>query len=245
MKKSVKVAILIASILCFVGVITCAVGLFGMEFDFSKLNTQPIVTNTHDVTEDFQKIAVQTETADVIFAVSEDDSCHVVCRETEKVKHTVTVEGNALVIKAVDSRHWYDHIGFFFGEISVTIYLPRYQYEAISIETDTGDVEMPGDFKFGETEIETDTGDVIWKANVFGNLEIGTDTGDITLEKIAVTKTLKITSNTGDINLDGLVNAGDIAAISQASIGGQVTFVDGETTYTIEQNATIFVADAE
>ena len=204
MRKSAKVAMLIASILCFVGVITCAVGLFGMKFDFSKLNTQPIVTNTHEVTEDFSHISIQTNTADVVFAVSEDDNCHVVCNETEKLTHLVSVEGDTLVIKREDHRKWYDHIGIFIGESSVTVYLPKYQYDHITIETDTGDVEMPRDFKFGETCVKTDTGDVTWRSIVFGSFTLTTDTGDITLEKIAVTKTLKITSNTGDIHLDGL-----------------------------------------
>ena len=204
MRRSAKIAMLIASILCFAGVITCAVGLFGMRFDFSKLNTQPIVTNTHEVTEDFAHISIQTNTADVVFAVSEDDNCHVVCNETEKLTHSVTVEGDTLVIKTEDHRKWYDHIGIFFGEISVTVYLPKYQYDHITIETDTGDVEMPGDFQFGETKVKTDTGDVTWRSIVFGSFTLTTDTGDISLKKIAVTKTLKITSHTGDINLDGL-----------------------------------------
>lgn len=41
----------------------------------------------------------------------------------------------------------------------------------------------------------------------------------------------------GDINLDGYVDAGDISAISQRSIGGQVEF----GYYTIEQEVTIEV----
>ena len=81
-------------------------------------------------------------------------------------------------------------------------------------------------------------------------VRIGNDAGDpvdvdLKVSTVVTPTGKEVTFLWGDINLDGLVNAGDIAAISQASIGGQVTFVDGETTYTIEQNATIFVADAE
>ena len=202
MKKRTKVAMLIASILCFVGVITCAVGLFGMKFDFSKLNTQSIVTNTHEVTEDFAHISIQTNTADVVFAVSEDDNCHVVCNETEKLTHSVTVDGDTLVIKTEDHRKWYDHIGIFIGGSSVTVYLPKYQYDHITIETDTGDVEMPGKFKFGETCVKTDTGDVTWRSIVFGSFTLTTHTGDITLESMAVTKALKLETDTGDVCLD-------------------------------------------
>ena len=202
MRKSAKVAMLIASILCVVGVITCVVGLFGMGLDFSKLNTQPTVTNTHEVTGDFTHISIQTNTADVVFAISEDDNCHVVCNETEKLTHSVTMEDDTLVIKTEDHRKWYDHIGIFIGGSSVTVYLPKSQYGNIAIETDTGDVEMPRDFKFGETCVKTDTGDVFWDAIVFGSFRIGTDTGDITLESMAVTETLMIETDTGDICLD-------------------------------------------
>ncbi|MBQ8440452.1 MAG: DUF4097 family beta strand repeat protein [Clostridia bacterium] len=202
MKKSVKIAILIASLLCVVGVAVCATGLFKINFDFSQLNTQESQTKTYEITEDFENLSIQTETADVIFALSEDDSCRVVCQELAKVTHSVEVQNGTLVIKAEDSRRWYDHIGIVFDSLKVTVYLPKTEYHNITVETDTGDVEMPGDFKFGETCVDTDTGDVFWGANVFGSLKIGTDTGDITLASMAVIKPLKIETDTGDICLD-------------------------------------------
>ena len=75
MKKKMKVSILIASILSIVGFLVCAAGLFLMDFDFSKLNTMPIKTNTYVVTEEFTNISIQTDTADVVFVFSEEEEC--------------------------------------------------------------------------------------------------------------------------------------------------------------------------
>ena len=199
MKKNVKISILIASILSVVGFLVCAAGLFLMDFDFSKLNTQPIVTNTHEVTEDFAHISIQTNTADVVFAVSEDDNCHVVCNETEKLTHSVRVEGDTLVIQREDHRKWYDHIGISIGEYSVTVYLPRFEYANISIETDTGDVSVGNVNVTENVSIETDTGDVLLRAIEVGNkLTVVTDTGDVTLDRTDAAS-MAITTDTGDV----------------------------------------------
>ena len=199
MKKNVKISILIASILCVAGLLICTAGLFLMDFDFSKLNTLPTKTNTHVVTEEFTNISIQTDTADVVFAISEDDSCYVVCNETEKLTHSVRVEGDTLVIQREDHRKWYDHIGISIVEYSVTVYLPRFEYANISIETDTGDVSVGNVNVTENVSIETDTGDVLLRATEVGNkLTVVTDTGDVTLDR-ADASSISVTTDTGDV----------------------------------------------
>ena len=74
-----------------------------------------------------------------------------------------------------------------------------------------------------------------------GNNVTGVDAVDIDLKvSTVVTPTTKeVTFVWGDINLDGLVNTGDISVILQSSIGGQTTFTHAETgeTFTIEDNS--------
>ena len=204
MKKSVKIAMLIASILCAAGVVLCAVGLFAFHFDFSQLNVYPIETNFHEVEEKFENISIEIRTADVVFALSENGECRVVCEETEKIKHSVTVVDDTLVIKVEDSRKWYDYIGFFFGRTLVTVYLPQTDYRALSIKTDTGDVEMPSGFVFEEGCVETDTGDIMWRAQVAKDLNITVDTGDICFDS-AGAENIRVESNTGDVEFHDTV----------------------------------------
>ena len=208
MKKSVKIAILIASLLCVVGVAVCTMGLFKINFDFSQLNTQEPQTKTYEITEEFRRISIQTEDADVIFVFSDVDECRVVCQETKKQSHSVSVkEGlleNTLVIQEEDSRKWYDHIGFSFEKISVTVYLPYNKYVSLSIETDTGDVEIPDFFTFTSVNMETDTGDVSFGNCVVGaGMNIETDTGDISLKGATIFGDLKIKTDTGKVSCVG------------------------------------------
>ena len=209
MKKSVKISILIASILSVVGLVVCTVGLFLMNFDFSKLNTMPTQTNTHVVTEEFCSISIQTNTADVVFVFSEEEECRVVCQEPEGVTHSVSVEEGllegTLVIKVQDTRKWYDHLGISFGEIKVTVYLPYSQFIGdLSIKTNTGDVEIPDFFTVRSVDIVTDTGDVsVGNVNVAGNVSIETETGDISLDSLLTFGALRVKTNTGDVDCIG------------------------------------------
>ena len=209
MKKSVKISILIASILSAVGLVVSTVGLFLMGFDFSKLNTMPTQTNTHVVTEEFRSISIQTNTADVVFVFSEEEECKVVCQEPEGLTHSVSVEEGllegTLVIKVQDTRKWYDHLGISFGEIKVTVYLPYSLFLGdLSIETNTGDVEIPDFFTVRSVDIVTDTGDVsVGNVNVAGNVSIATDTGDVSLNAVGAFGALRVKTNTGDLDCYG------------------------------------------
>ena len=209
MRKSVKVSILIASILSVVGLVVSTVGLFLMGFDFSKLNTMPTQTNTHVVTEEFRSISIQTNTADVVFVFSEEEECKVVCQEPEGLTHSVSVEEGllegTLVIKVQDGRKWYDQIGISWGEIKVTVYLPYSLFLGdLSIETNTGDVEIPDFFTLRSVDIVTDTGDVsVGNVNVAGNVSIATDTGDISLDSLLTFGALRVKTNTGDVDCIG------------------------------------------
>ena len=211
MKKSVKISILIASILSIVGFLVCAAGLFLMGFDFSKLNTMPIKTNTYVVTEEFTNISIQTDTADVVFVFSEEEECRVVCQESERLTHSVSVEESllegTLVIKVQDSRKWYDHVGISWGETSVTVYLPYSLFIGdLSVKTDTGDVEIPDFFTLRSVDIVTDTGDVsVGNVNVARNVSIATDTGDVSLNAVGAFGALRVKTDTGDVDCLGVL----------------------------------------
>lgn len=44
-------------------------------------------------------ISMNTDTADIIFALSDDGKCKVECREEENAKHSVTVKDGTLVVE--------------------------------------------------------------------------------------------------------------------------------------------------
>lgn len=233
MKSSEKKWIIIAIILIIIGSLIFVGALAALDFDFSRLNTQKYTTNTYEVNDRFENISVNTDTADITFALSDNNECKVVSNETDKVKHSVTVQDDTLIIDTVDTRKWYDNIGIFFDNIELVVYLPEAEYSLLTVETDTGDVTMPEDITFENASIQSDTGDIKWYALVSGKLEIETDTGDIELIDVNCLN-FNGESNTGDISLDSVI-AGE--GIYIESDTGDVSFdkSDAETIF-VETN---------
>ena len=189
MQKTVKRWLIAATVLVLIGLAGLVVLLAANSWDVTKLDTAAFETNTYDLDEAFDKIFVDTDTADVVIMQSQSDACKVVCRETENVKHTVTVRDGTLTIRTNDEREWYEHIGLSFGSVKITVYLPQKDYEALCITTTTGDVKV-SDISFGEMEIEVTTGDVI-------------------LEHVLTERIMSIRLTTGDVQLDSC-DAGEI-----------------------------------
>lgn len=70
------------------------------------------------------------------------------CCEEEKAEHSVTVENDTLVIELADTRSWRDCIGFRLGSPKITVYLPDTEYDTLTVDEDTGDIDIPGNIAF-------------------------------------------------------------------------------------------------
>lgn len=211
MKKSLLIT---AISLIVVGAILFTVALTMLDFSLSTVEYE---TNTYVIGDTFDKISIDVKTTQIAFAQSDDESCKIVCQETEKVKHSAVVRDGTLVIGTTDSREWYDYIGIFSGRMKLTIYLPQNEYTSLRIDTDTGDVEIPKGFRFERVTVDGDTADIACYASVSERIEISTDTGEIRLSD-AQCKAVSVESDTGDITFTNVVaetlwaetNTGDV-----------------------------------
>lgn len=100
-------------------------------------------TNIHEISETFSDISLTTDTADIVFALSNDGKCRVECYEPENAKHSAAVANDTLIIEINEQKSWYDYIGFQFGSPRITVYLPQAEYGALSISESTGRIEEP------------------------------------------------------------------------------------------------------
>ena len=195
-----------AAVLLIAGVIICAVSLATLGFDFKKLNTVKYTTNTYELTESFSNITIDTDTADVIFKLSEDGTCKVECHEDEKEPHHVRAEGDTLRI-GKDSKSIWQFLTFNFGfwtdTPSVTVYLPETEYKALSVDASTGDVDIPADFSFESIQVKLSTGDVRCKASAAGDITIRTSTGSIRLSDVSAGN-VSLTASTGGIHAENV-----------------------------------------
>lgn len=196
-----KTPLIIAVCLCLVGILILTVALCVNGLHFEKFVT-PTVSHTIPIDEPFTGISVDTQTADVFFVPSTDGESKVECVDNEKLTYTATVEDGILVVRCVDERKWYEHIGIFTPDTFVTVYLPEESYSSLTVKTDTGDVSFPTDLFFETAEIETHTGDVVCPAARMGRLTVKTDTGNVRLS--ADMALLSVVTHTGDIILTHL-----------------------------------------
>lgn len=209
MGNCAKIWIVIAAVLVLIGSVSFVVGMTMLEWDFRELSTAKYETNTYSIGEDYKNISIATDTADIVFAPAENGISSVVCYEQTQVKHSVAVKDGTLVIEAVDTRKWYDHIGIHIGTPQITVYLCKSEYGLLSVTSSTGDVEIPKDLQFESMEISESTGNVTNGASVTDTVKIKTSTGNIRVDNISA-GAMELSVSTGSVTVSGVTCGGDL-----------------------------------
>jgi len=212
MRTGAKVWLIIAACLVLIGCLLFAGLMTSLKWDFNKLATVKYSAKTYEIIDAFDSISMNTDTADIVFALSDDGTCKVECHEAENENHSVAVKDGTLVIELVDKKSVADYI-YYIGinndSPKITVYLPKSEYSALSIHEDTGDIEIPGDFTFKNVELSSSTGDVDLRADASGTIKIKTSTGDIRVEDISAGE-LDLSVSTGTVNVSGVSCKGDV-----------------------------------
>lgn len=223
MSKIKKIWLIVAAALCGAGILLLGAAWAMVGLGFTPTEMPVYEVNTSELTGEFTRISIVTDTADVILVPTDGDNCRVECRETEKVYHTVAVMDGTLVIEVADERAWYEHIYFFgFESPRVTVYLPKSEYETLAVTVDTGHTEIPADFTFASVRVDGGTGNVNCRATVRERVDIGVSTGNITLDSLTA-GSLRLEVSAGDICLDRVSCAGDLNMTVSA---GKITLTD-------------------
>ena len=201
--------IITAIVLLVTGIVICGVSFGVLGFDLGKLSTVTYVTNTYDVSEKFQNISIDGDTENIKFVFSEEEKCRVVCFEEEYDLHTVGVEDQTLTIEKKDRKGFWWNVSIATESPSITVYLPEKVYKELSIESDTGDVEIPKEFSFDTINVNLDTGDMSCLASAEGDIRVRTDTGHITIADVTASGML-LSSDTGKMELSDVKISGDL-----------------------------------
>ena len=218
-----KVWLIIAVSFVLLGGILFAGVMSTLGWDFTKLSTEKFETNTYEISEMFDAISMDTDTADIVFAASDDGICKVVCYEQENAKHSAVVENSTLTIRVADKREWYEYIGIHFSTPKITVYLPKTEYTKLLIHGDTSDVEISNDFMFKSVDISLSTGDICIENVSAGALDLSVSTGKITASHVTCDGDVKIDVSTGktdmtDVRCKNLISSGDTGDISLKNV---------------------------
>lgn len=205
--RKTKSALIVATALVLIGCILFAGVMTRLGWDFTKLSTTQYETNTHEVEVAFDGISIDTDTADIVFASSDDGSCRVVCYEEERARHTVAVEDGILSITGTDERSVHGvigHIGINFSSPKITVYLPQTEYAVLHIEESTGDVEIRNDFTFRDVDIMCSTGDIRVEHISADSLMLSVSTGHVSVQNVICAGDVTVTVSTGRTELAGI-----------------------------------------
>ena len=209
MKKGTKIWLITAAVLIVVGCILLGGIMAMLKWDFPKLSTNNYETNNYEIEELFHNTSIVTNVADIEFVACEGSKCMVECYEQTGIKHLVSVKDDTLVIEVVDTRKWYEYIGINFQVPKITVYLPGGEYSVLSIKTNTGNVQIPEDFRFASIDVSEDTGNVKSRASVADGIKIKTTTGNICIEN-ASARALDLSVSTGKVTVSGVTCTGDV-----------------------------------
>ena len=138
-----KAALIIATILLVAGLIIGFVALASAKFNFHAFETASLELKDYPVEAEFRGIEIHGNTEIIRFERSSDGTAHVSCRETKRNTHTVKAEDGTLKIVSEETTGWRNFIDISFEKELITVYLPNDAYEMLSIETQTGDAEVP------------------------------------------------------------------------------------------------------
>lgn len=196
-------------------------------------SAETLVTNTTDVSDKFSKIVIKTDTSNVYFQPATDGKVSVVCRESEHIYHSVTVESDTLVIGEVDTRSDIEKLKPQLNLFTrmVIIYLPAGEYASLNVEIDTGNIVVPKGYNFENVDIETDTGDVDFNSNG-ATIEINTDTGSIKVSE-ANAENIKLDTDTGDISVEDTL----ADRISADTDSGDISILYSDFTDTVNASS--------
>ena len=197
--------LVVGTALVIFGTVILVLTAHTVNWNFNGFST----TVYNDVDQAFDSISINTDTADIEFLPSDNENCRVICYESEKVRHIVSVENDVLTVKVADGRKWYERFIIDFRTPNITVYLPKTEYAALTVENSTGKVEVSKDFEFGNAYISTSTGDVRFCASASKDVEIETRTGDVFVENSSL-GSLDVSVTTGKVSVSGVTCEGEI-----------------------------------
>lgn len=200
MKTKLIITLVIAAGLIFLGIAVAACGFAMSGFDIKNLTTNPEVTNYVTIDQDFNSISVDATTADLKILPSTDGQCKIDLVERENLYFMPSVENRILTINEIDDRKWYEYIGIGWGNMSITLYLPKEQYDSLTVELTTGRAQIDSGLEFGKVDVKATTGSVKCEAKVTESLAIKCTTGLIYASGAEV-DTIRLKASTGSIEL--------------------------------------------
>ncbi len=220
MKQGKKIACIVAGCMTVFGGLMGVATAAATHFDVAKLSRERFTESSYVWDDSFFVLHVEADCDDVQILPSDNDQCRVVCPESEKVSYRLEQVDDTLYVRRVDSRRWYDMIGFFWRPegSKVKVYLPVLKgvygdssRASLQVKTTSGNIEVAAEGNFREQELRSSSGSITVDHSGISHMEISvgdsscvtaeTTSGDIAIRRLRG-GTLSATSTSGDVEVD-------------------------------------------
>ena len=109
MNKKTKIWLIAAAFLVVLGVVLFAAGMAAQNWDYGALETGKYRTETYEIHGTFQKISIDSTISGIVFELSEDGTCRLVCSGPAYIGFDAAAQENTLTVSETDEREWYEH----------------------------------------------------------------------------------------------------------------------------------------
>ncbi len=228
--KASKLLLTVALSMVALGLLFVAIAFVMTGFQPSAFNNAgESKTETYLLEEVFDHINLQTAEADICILPSEDGTCRVICEETEKITHTVEVVNGTLRIRQEDTRAWYEHIGIFWAQMRVTVYLPEHVYQSMRLESVSGKIQLEIPLEItGDVSLKSTSGDISVRDITCRRFDASAVSGKIIVSNLQ-TKDAVCTATSGDLSVKNITVDG---ALELESVSGKIVLDDGHAART-------------
>lgn len=205
MKKSVKVALIVAAVLIVAGIAIGVVPAVILKGDWNGLNFN---NQFVEKTADFSGVRyIETETAsyDVKFEASPDNELHVRWVDGKSFCFKVEQTGRSLKIEYVQNKtRWFESITLSIGvNTDVVVQVPTGKTE-IAASTKSGSVALDDLTLAGELTVASSSGRIkINNVSLPGSLSTSSQSGDVELSGVSG-ENVNASTNSGRISLNGV-----------------------------------------
>ena len=235
MKKGAIVWLIIGISLILTGCLIFGGAMSKIKWNFLDLSTNKFETKEYIISEKYSNITIFSGVADIVLEPTTETETKVICYQQTNLTYTVIVKDNTLLIESVDTRKWFDYIGFNFKQPKITVCIPQGQYDSLVVNGDTGYVNIPSEYEFNNIEITQSTGKITNHASAKNDIVLTTNTGGITVGNVSA-QSISVTVSTGKVNLRDV----NCATLISKGDTGDVTLKNTEAT---EMNITRSTGD--
>ena len=215
MKAFTKILLISGGALVVLGFgVTALAAAIGGGFNGTVFNgqTEKYDIVNYDFSDDINNITIKESSHDIQIGKSSDSNTHVTVYDNENHKHTVSVNGDSLEISVNlkdQLKKWYQNVTVSFGineGPKVIVLLPEDEYQDLTINASSSDVNTDAALTFGNTTVKLSSGNIMFNSKVTENADIKTTSGDIRIDDMDPAN-LSVVASSGNITLMNIDNA--------------------------------------